>query len=123
MIQYIKGFSLSTIEIWHNNRCSKSRAAFNYLKEHDYSIVVREYLKELPSREELQLVLTKLNSKPSEIIRKKEKLFRELNLKDASEEELLEAMIKHPKLIERPIVVRADRAIIARPLELIEEIL
>jgi arsenate reductase len=114
---------LSTIQIWHNNRCSKSRAAYNYLKEHGYNTEVREYLKEPPTKEELQAVLKKLNSKPSDIIRKKEALFKELNLKDASEDELLDAMVKNPKLIERPIVLHEEKAVIARPLELVEEIL
>ena len=114
---------MSEIEIWHNSRCSKSRAALNYLKERNCNFTIKEYLKENPTKDELETVLKKLNKKPSEIIRKKESLFKELRLKDASEEELLEAMVQNPKLIERPIVIYRDKAVIARPLELVEEIL
>ncbi len=123
MIPFIKGFKLSNIQIWHNSRCSKSRAALNYLKEHNYEFSVREYLKEPPGKDELTEILKKLNKKPSEIVRNKEKIYKELNLKDANEEQLLEAMSKNPKLIERPIVICKDKAIVARPLETIEEIL
>ena len=114
---------MSEIEIWHNSRCSKSRAALNYLKEINCNFTIKEYLKENPTKDELEIVLKKLNKKPSEIIRKKEFLFKELRLKDASEEKLLEAMVQNPKLIERPIVIYRDKAVIARPLELVEEIL
>ncbi len=111
------------VQIWHNSRCSKSRAAFNYLKENSIEFEVVEYLKEPPTEEELKEVLNKLGLKPSELARKKEKLFKELGLKDASEEEILKAMAQNPKLIERPIVVNGDRAVVARPLEEIEKVL
>ncbi len=114
---------MADIEIWHNSRCSKSRAALNYLQEKNCDFTIKEYLKENPKKDELEAILKKLNKKPSEVIRKKEALFKELNLKDASEEDLLEAMVQNPKLIERPIVIYKDRAVIARPLELVEEIL
>ena len=114
---------MADIEIWHNSRCSKSRAALNYLQEKNCDFTIKEYLKENPTKDELEAILKKLNKKPSEVIRKKEALFKELNLKDASEEELLEAMVQNPKLIERPIVIYKDKAVIARPLELVEEIL
>jgi len=111
------------VEIWHNTRCSKSRAAFNYLKDNKIDYSVREYLKNPPTKEELEEVLKKLNMKPSDLVRKKEAIYKELNLKDASEEELLEAMVKNPKLIERPIVINGNKAVVARPIEAIEEIL
>ncbi len=114
---------MDEIEIWHNSRCSKSRAALNYLKEKNCNFKIKEYLKENPNKEELVRILNLLQKRPSEIIRKKESLFKELNLKDASEDELLEAMVDYPKLIERPIVIYKDKAVIARPLELINEIL
>ena len=128
MIQSIKKrIQMADIEIWHNSRCSKSRAALNYLQEKNQEkncdFTIKEYLKENPTKDELEAILKKLNKKPSEVIRKKEALFKELNLKDASEEELLEAMVQNPKLIERPIVIYKERAVIARPLELVEEIL
>ncbi len=111
------------IEIWHNSRCSKSRAALNYLKDNGVEFKVKEYLKEQIGKDELESILKKLNKRPSEVIRKKEALFKELNLKDASEDELLEAMVNYPKLIERPIVVNEDKAVIARPLEEIEKVI
>jgi arsenate reductase len=111
------------IEIWHNSRCSKSRAAFNYLKDKNIEFRVIEYLKKPPTKEELQEVLNKLNMKPSELIRSKEAIYKELKLKEASQDELLEAMVNYPKLIERPIVLNSNKAVVARPLELIEQIL
>lgn len=114
---------MSNIQIWHNSRCSKSRAALHYLKENNYKFTIKEYLKEPPSREELTEVLKKLNKKPSEIVRSKESIYKELNLKDANEEQLLEAMLENPKLIERPIIICKEKAAIARPLVVIEEIL
>ena len=111
------------IEIWHNSRCSKSRAAFNYLKDKNIEFRVIEYLKKPPTKEELQEVLNKLNIKPSELIRSKEAIYKELKLKEASQDELLEAMVNYPKLIERPIVLNSNKAVVARPLELIEQIL
>ena len=111
------------VEIWHNSRCSKSRNGLKYLQENGIEYKIREYLKNPPTKEELQEVLKKLGMKPSELIRKKEKLFKELNLKDKSEDELLEAMVEHPKLIERPIVINGNKAVVARPETQIEKIL
>jgi arsenate reductase len=111
------------VEIWHNSRCSKSRNALNYLKEKNIDYKVKEYLKEPITKEELKEVLDKLGMKPSELVRKKEAIYKELGLKDASEDELLEAMVQNPKLIERPIVIKGDKAVVARPLENIEKVL
>lgn len=114
---------MKTIQVWHNSRCSKSRAAVNYLKDKAIDFSIKEYLKETVSESELRDVLKKLAKNPSEIIRSKESLYKELGLKDASEEELLKAMVENPKLIERPIIIRENKAVIARPLEVIEEVL
>jgi len=111
------------IKIWHNNRCSKSRNAFNYLKDKNIEFEVVEYLKEGVSKEQLQDVLSRLNMKPSDLIRKKEAIYKELGLKDASEDELLNAMVQNPKLIERPIVDNGKIAVVARPLEEIEKVI
>ena len=110
------------VEIWHNSRCSKSRNAFNYLKDKNIEFEVKEYLKNPPTLQELKEVLSKLNMKPSELIRSKEAIYKELNLKEASEDELLEAMVNNPKLIERPIIINKDKAVVARPLENIEKV-
>ena len=111
------------VEIWHNSRCSKSRNAFNYLKDKNIEFEVKEYLKKSPTHQELKEVLSKLNMKPSELVRSKETIYKELNLKEASEDSLFEAMVNNPKLIERPIIVNKDKAVVARPLENIEKVL
>ena len=111
-----------SIKIWHNSRCSKSREAYKYLQEKGIDLEVVEYLKIDLTKEVLQDILKKLNMKPSQLVRKKEKLFKELNLKDATEEEILEAMVNNPRLIERPIVIKDDKAVVARPLEEIEKL-
>ena len=111
------------IEIWHNSRCSKSRNALSYLQDKNIELEIKEYLKTPLSVAELKDVLSKLNMKASELVRNKEDIYKELNLKDVSEEELLEAMVKNPKLIERPIIINNDKAVVARPLENIEKVL
>ena len=111
------------IKIWHNSRCSKSRNAFKYLEDKGIEFEVKEYLKNPPTLQELKEILSKLGMKPSELIRSKEAIYKELNLKDASEDVLLEAMVNNPKLIERPIIVNEDKAVVARPLENIEKVL
>jgi len=111
------------VEIWHNSRCSKSRNAFNYLNEKGIEFKVKEYLKEPITKEELKDILEKLNFKPSDLVRKKEAIYKDLNLKEATEDELLEAMVENPKLIERPIIVNGNKAVVARPLEEIEKVL
>jgi len=111
------------VQIWHNSRCSKSRLAFNYLKDNEIEFEVVEYLKNPPTKDELIEILEKLNLKPSELVRKKEAIFKELNLKDANENEILEAMVNNPKLIERPIIINGNKAVVARPLEVIKSIL
>jgi len=110
------------VEIWHNSRCSKSRNAFNYLKDKNIEFEVKEYLKNPPTIEELKDILSKLGMKPSQLVRSKEAIYKELNLKEASEDELLKAMVDNPKLIERPIIVNKDKAVVARPLENIEKV-
>jgi len=111
------------IEIWHNNRCSKSRNAFNYLKEKNIDFKVKEYLKDQITKEELKDILNKLDMRPSELIRKKEAIYKELHLESVSEDRLIEVMVQNPKLIERPIIINKDKAVVARPLENIEKIL
>ncbi len=111
------------IEIWHNSRCSKSRAGLKYLEEKGIDFKVKEYLKDNITIDELKSILEKLNMRPSELIRKKEAIYKELKLKDATEDELIQAMVENPKLIERPIIINKDKAVVARPLEKIEEVL
>ena len=107
---------MEKIVVWHNPRCSKSRNGVKYLDEKGVGYEIRRYLDEPPSVEEIRDVLRKLGMKPRELMRTKEKIYRELGLKDVEDEEkLIEAMAEHPKLIERPIVIRGERAVVARP--------
>ncbi|WP_457606544.1 arsenate reductase (glutaredoxin) [Nitratifractor sp.] len=112
------------IVVWHNPRCSKSRNGIKYLEEKGIEYEVRRYLDEPPSVEELKDLLKKLGMKPRELMRTKEKIYRELGLKDVEDDEkLIEAMVEHPRLIERPIVIKRDRAVVARPETKIDELL
>ncbi len=110
--------------IWHNPRCSKSRGALKILAERSVPHEVRLYLEDPPSVAEIEEVMAKLGiTDPQEMMRKKEAEYRELGLKDADPERLIQAMAEHPRLIERPILIRGQRAIIARPPELAEDFL
>ena len=111
------------ITVYHNPRCSKSRCALSLLEEKGMDYEVVEYLKAIPSKEELKGLLKKLGMKAEELIRKGEPDFKEnFNGKDLTEIQWIEAMVKFPKLIERPIVIINDKAVIARPTERILEI-
>jgi len=114
-----------TIEIFHNPRCSKSRATLALLQEHGYQPAVRLYLDNPPDRAELLALLRKLGISARELIRKGEAEYRELGLADEGldEAELIAAMTSHPRLIERPIVIAGQRAAIGRPPESVLEIL
>lgn len=113
-----------TISIYHNNRCSKSREAMCILDEIKVKVTIIEYLITPPSEEDIQLLLKKLGMKASELVRKGETLYKEkFEGKKMSEAQWVKALAKHPVLIERPIVVRGDKAIIARPPERLKELL
>jgi arsenate reductase len=109
--------------VWHNPRCSKSRNGIKYLDEKGIDYEVRRYLDEPPTVGEIKEVLRKLGMEPRELMRTKEKIYRELGLREVEDEEkLIEAMAEHPKLIERPIVIRGDKAVVARPESRIDEL-
>ena len=115
---------MADIKIWHNARCSKSRNAVKLLEDKNLDFEVVEYLKVVPSKDELKLVLSQLNISAKELLRTGEAVYKELGLKDVSDEEkLIDAMLKNPKLIERPIIVKNGKAVIARPIENLEELL
>lgn len=112
------------ITIFHNNRCGKSRGAVCILEEAGKPFKVVEYLKKAPSIDELEAVLKKLKMKPHDIVRTKEPIYIEkYKGKELSEQEWLQALHEHPILIERPIVINGDKAVIARPPERVNEIL
>lgn len=106
------------LTIYHNAECSKSNGVCTLLKEKNITANIIEYLKTPPTEEELTRLLEMLNMRPSELIRKNEPLFKELyEGKSLTEEEYLHILLKHPVLIERPIIVKDGKAIIGRPPE------
>jgi len=115
---------MNKITIWHNPRCSKSRNAVAYLEEKGIDSNIVKYMDETPSVEEIKEVLTFLNINIKEWMRTKEDIYNELNLKDVEDENtLIEAMAQNPKLIERPVIINGNKAVVARPLEKIDTIL
>ena len=115
---------MQEIQIWHNPKCSKSRAAMELLENKNINTDVVKYLEQTPTKEQLKDVLLKLNMKASELIRTGEEIYKELNVElvDA-EEKLIDIMVSNPILIERPIIIRGNIAVIARPIENLEELL
>ncbi len=108
------------ITIFHNPKCSKSRQTLQLLQEKELQINIVEYLKEPPSKEILLQTLSHLNMQPRELMRKNEPIYKELNLANPalSHDELIDAMLKNPILIERPIVIVDDnKAALGRPPE------
>ena len=116
---------MEKVTIWHNPRCSKSRASMSLLEEQAVEAEVVKYLEDVPTKEELQNMLTMLGmTSARELMRTKEAVYKELNLADEiSEEALIRAMVENPKLIERPIVINGNKAVIGRPIENVVELL
>lgn len=112
------------ITIYHNPRCTKSREGLCELEQIGKPYTIRKYLDEPFTKAELSEIIKKLKIKPLELVRTKEKVWiDEYKGKDLSDNEIIEAMLLHPKLIERPIVVNENKAIVARPKELINKIM
>ncbi|SDF62198.1 arsenate reductase [Pedobacter terrae] len=112
------------ITIYHNKRCTKSRSALAELENSGKAFEAVYYLETPPNKNELEGIISKLDIKPLDLIRKGEKVFIEnYKGKNLTDEEWIDAMITHPILIERPIIISGDRAVIARPTEKIKEIL
>ena len=115
---------MQNIQIWHNPKCSKSRAAVELLENKNIDANVIKYLEQTPTKEQLKDVLSKLKISAKELLRTGEDIYKELNLKDINDEEtLIEIMTKNPILIERPIIIKGDKAVIARPIENLEDLL
>ena len=111
------------IEIYHNPRCSKSRAGLKYVQEHtnDYKII--EYLKEPFDEESLKGLLMKLNAKPHDIVRTQEAIYKsDYKGKDFTDDEWIKILLENPKLIKRPIVVSGYKAIWGVPVEELDEL-
>lgn len=106
------------IQIYHNPRCGKSRNCLAFIEEAGKQYEIKKYLDNPPTVDELVVLLKKLNLKPLELVRQKEKNWIEnFKNKEMTEEEIIKAMVENPILIERPIVVNGDKAIIGRDLE------
>jgi len=115
---------MKNIKIWHNPKCSKSRNTLELLNEKGVEVEIVKYLDTPPNKEELKEMLKMLNISARELMRTKEDIYKELNLKDEnSEEKLIDAMVENPKLIERPIVIKNGKAAIGRPIENIIDLL
>lgn len=105
------------LKIYHNPRCSKSRETLSLLQQQNTPVEIIEYLKTPPSAAELTQLLHQLNLSARELLRTKEDEYHQLGLSDnkLTEHQLIAAMVQHPKLIERPIVVHGNKAVIGRP--------
>ena len=109
---------MSDITIYHNPKCSKSRATLELMEQHGGDFEVIEYLETPPSAKELEALLAKLGLEPEQLVRKGEEVFKtQYAGKKLTRAQWIEAMVRHPILIERPIVVSGDRAVIGRPPE------
>ena len=115
-----------TVKMYHNPRCSKSRQTLQILQEQGVEPVIVKYLETPPTAEELKEVIRMLGlSSARELMRKKEKEYKELGLEDPTltEDELIAAMADHPRLIERPVVIKDGKAALGRPPENVLKVL
>jgi len=116
---------MPNVIIYHNPRCSKSRQALQLLREHNIEPNIIEYLETPPNTATLKDILDLLNLKPRELLRTKDDIYRKNNIDDANlnDQQLIDIMVKHPILIERPIIINGNKAVIGRPPEKVLEIL
>ena len=114
-----------SVTIWHNPRCSKSRQTLQLLRDHNIEPEIVEYLQQPPIEESLREVLKLLDRTPRELMRKGESEYKDNGLDDPalSEKELIAAMLRMPRLIERPVVLANGKAAVGRPPESVLEIL
>ncbi|WP_282122347.1 arsenate reductase (glutaredoxin) [Algibacter mikhailovii] len=112
------------IQIYHNNRCSKSRSGLQILEESGKNFEIVKYLENIPTFDELKTLIDQLGMPPIDLVRKNEAVWKsDYKGKDLSDSDIIEAMIKNPKLIERPIVINGNKAVIGRPPEKILDII
>ena len=112
------------IKIYHNPRCTKSRQGLEVLENSGEQFEIVKYLENIPTKNELRKVLGYLNIPAENLVRKNEAIWKEnYRGKNLSEEDILDAMIQYPKLIERPIVIKDNKAVIGRPTEKILSII
>jgi len=107
-----------TLTVYHNPRCRKSREAIQYLEDKGIPFDTVKYLEQSFDKNTLDDVLMKINKKPSEILRKNEVLWKkDYSSKNLTEDQILQLLVKHPELIERPIVTTSIKGVLARPIE------
>lgn len=112
------------ITIYHNNRCSKSRQGVQILEEAGKEFEIVKYLEDIPTKEELTNIIDLLGITPIDLVRKNEAIWKEqYKGKELSNDEVIIAMVNNPKLIERPIIVNGNKAVIGRPPEKILDII
>ena len=115
---------MKNITIWHNQRCSKSRQALALLEAAGVNPEVVKYLENPPAKTELEAALKKLQISPAELVRRGEAVFKTLMLSEkSSDQEWISAMVNNPILIERPVIMNDDRAVIGRPPENVRDLL
>ncbi|MCP4976927.1 MAG: arsenate reductase (glutaredoxin) [Maribacter sp.] len=112
------------IRIYHNPRCTKSRQGLEAVEKSGEQFEVVKYLENIPTKDELRQVLGYLKMSADNLVRKNEVIWKEnYRGRDLSEDEILDAMIENPKLIERPIVIKGNKAVIGRPTEKILDLI
>ncbi|MCK0109623.1 arsenate reductase (glutaredoxin) [Flavobacteriaceae bacterium S0825] len=112
------------IQIYHNNRCSKSRCGLQILEDSGKEFQVVKYLEDIPTSEELKSIIKLLGISPIDLVRKNEAIWKKhYKGKNLTDNEIIDAMASNPKLIERPIVINGNKAVIGRPPESILDIL
>ena len=116
---------MSKYKIFHNPRCSKSRQTLQILKDNECDTEIILYLETDIDQSVLESIIKKLSLSPRELLRKGEQEFKDNDLKNKnlSDQEIIEFMVKHPKLIERPIVIKGNKAILGRPPENVLELI
>lgn len=114
-----------TVRIYHNPRCSKSRQTLQLIQGAGIEPEIIHYLETPPSTGELEQILQKLGIEPQELMRKGEAVYKELGLasRELTRQEAIQLLHEHPKLIERPIVMRDDHAVLGRPPENVLQLL
>ena len=112
------------IKIYHNNRCSKSRCGLEILENSGKQFEVIKYLENTPSEEELKEIIDLLNISPIDLVRKNEQIWKDnFKGKELSDAGIIKVMVENPKLIERPIIINGNKAVIGRPPEKILDII
>src|SRR3954447_1700770 len=116
---------MDELTMYHNPRCSKSRGAQDILRDRGVEVEVIEYLQAHPSRDDLERILDLIPDPPAELVRKDDR-FKELGLKAGdceTREQVIDVLLAHPELMQRPVIIRGNRAVIARPSEKVLELL